>query len=99
MLKTGDIIALKAGHRVYVESSESLEPVLVDASLAGRYVVTKTSQDGGGVRGHDGSDIFPDGHHVFCERLDDRKTKVHFYQTGCFTAMIKNIVPESEDSD
>ena len=60
--------------------------------LAGRYIVTKTTVDGGGV-GHGPGDVYPNGHHVFCMRADDPSTTVDFYQTGCFTAMIPDLLP------
>jgi hypothetical protein len=58
------------------------------AYLAGRYVVYKTVKDGGGPGGMGEGVPYPDGHHVFCERLDNQRVKVDFYQSGCFTAMI-----------
>jgi len=113
MLKEGDIIELKEGHTVYADIPEHFvygnrkgsfklthNDVCIGGELiylAGRYVVYKTSYDGGGT-GHGPHDIYPDGHHVFCERLDDRKVKVDFYQSGCFTAMIKDIGPISRAS-
>jgi hypothetical protein len=60
--------------------------------LLGEYVVYKTCYDGGGT-GMGPHDVFPDGHHVFCESLEDRSVRVDFYQTGCFTAMIEEIEP------
>ena len=47
------------------------------AYLAGRYVVTKTAKDGGGPS-YDGG--YPNGHHVYCRRLDDPSARVDFYQ-------------------
>jgi hypothetical protein len=57
----------------------------------GEYVVTKTELSGGGS-GH--NDTFPDGHHVFCQKLnnglfDKEGLEIHFYQTGSFTVTIK----------
>ncbi len=64
--------------------------------LAGRYVVTSVAEDGGGT-GMGDRDVYPSGHHVHCEKLQrsrhDSRVKVDFYQTGCFTAMIKEIEP------
>ena len=107
-LKEGDIIELKEGHSVYAKIPEhfvysnrkgsfKLVRSKVDiggefAYLAGRYVVYKTTYDGGGT-GHGPHDVYPDGHHVFCERIDNRSVKVDFYQSGAFTAMIKDIEP------
>lgn len=58
-----------------------------------RFIVVKVSNDGGGsqlgMNGH--PDVFPDGHHVYCESVPDSHGKVFkldFYQTGCFTCMV-----------
>lgn len=62
--------------------------------FVGKYIVYKTTYDGGssggGMNGHDD---YPNGHHVFCVKVDNPKIKVDFYQSGCFTAMIENIKP------
>ena len=108
MLQEGDIIELQSGHKVYATVPEhflysnrkgSFKPARGDvtiggelAYLAGRYVVYKTSHDGG-VTGHGPHDVYPDGHHVFAERLDDPNVKVDFYQSGCFTAMLPELRP------
>jgi hypothetical protein len=113
MLSEGDIIELKDGHKVYANVPEhflyanrkgSFKLSRGEATiggefsyLAGRYVVYKTASDGGGT-GHGPNDVYPDGHHVFCEKLDDRSVKVDFYQSGCFTAMIENIEPVGKAS-
>lgn len=58
--------------------------------LPGLYAVTKTTFDGGGNDGHNRHDAYPNGHHVWCERIDgdkDSNQPVDFYQSGCFTAM------------
>lgn len=105
LLRDGDVIELTAQHRVYAEIPKhfahakhgDFSLTRAEASLGrddlaylrGRYVVVKTTHDGGG-QSHDGG--FPDGHHVWCESVD-RKYKVDFYQTGCFTAMIPEITP------
>ncbi len=60
--------------------------------LKGEYVVTKTVVEGGGC-GHGPYDIYPDGHHVFCTKIDDPSISIDFYQSGCFTAMITDIRP------
>jgi hypothetical protein len=107
LLEEGDIIELREGHKVYADipkhfaydnckgdfSLTHSEAVIGGelSYLAGRYVVYKTSHEGGGV-GMGPHDIYPNGHHVFCERLTDR-AKVDFYQTGAFTAMITDIAP------
>lgn len=60
---------------------------------AGTFVVTATAFDGGGT-GHGPHDVYPDGHHVFCKKIDRDTGKVgtktyDFYQTGFFCDMIK----------
>ena len=63
--------------------------------LKGKYVVVKTCFEGGGT-GHGVGDVYPDGHHVFAEKIVDEldhKITVDFYQSGCFTAMITDITP------
>jgi hypothetical protein len=106
-LKVGDVIEIKKGHKVYAYVPEhfvytnkkgSFKLVRSDITindnfdyLAGRYVVINTKMDGGGST-MGGYSEYPDGYHVFCERLTD-KIKVDFYQSGCFTAMIVDIEP------
>ena len=108
LLQEGDVIELERGHDVYADVPEHFvyanrkgvfdklthHEVNIGgdfAHLAGRYVVYKISRDGGGT-GMGSHDVYPDGHHVFCERLSDG-VRVDFYQTGAFTAMIENIEP------
>jgi hypothetical protein len=108
MLEEGDIIELKEGHYIYANIPEhflfanrkgSFELARGEVTisgefmyLAGRYVVYKTTEDGGGS-GMGSHDQYPNGHHVFCERLDDRSVKVDFYQSGSFTAMLPDLQP------
>ena len=54
--------------------------------LIGKYIVTGTSFEGGGT-GMGPHDVYPSGHHVYCEKVNNNKIKVDFYQSGCFTAM------------
>ena len=62
-----------------------------DSSVfAGKYIVDYVYSDGGGSTPDGG---YPNGHHVFCHKIDDPSISVDFYQTGCFTAMIKDITP------
>lgn len=108
LLQEGDVIELTTSHKVYADVPKHFcyanhrgdfslthhEVRLYDSHfdyLRGKYVVIKTTTDGGGT-GHGPHDVFPDGHHVWCESVD-RKYKVDFYQTGCFTAMNTDIVP------
>jgi hypothetical protein len=61
--------------------------------LIGKYIVVKTSMDGGtGPNALPGQD-YPDGHHVYCQHADYPDLQVDFYQSGCFTATIKDIKP------
>ena len=107
-LKEGDIIELREGHEVYTDLPENTvysnrkgSRVLTHAYakikgslafLAGRYIVTHASFDGGGC-GHGAYDVFPSGYHVFCVADKDPSRRVDFYQSGCFTAMIPSIEP------
>lgn len=106
MLQEGDIIELQEGHRICATVPEHFvyrnrvgsfqmvrDAVMIGgelAYLAGRYVVYKTHYGGGGTA-HGPHDVYPDGHHVFAERLDDPNVKVDFYQSGCFTAMLPDL--------
>lgn len=60
----------------------------------GLFKVTSVTFDGGG-RGH--NDYYPDGWHVHAVRLingvpsTEKKDVIHFYQSGCFTAVNENI--------
>lgn len=66
-----------------------------DSSVfAGKYVVDYAFSDGGGSSSDGG---YPSGHHVFCHKIDDPSISVDFYQTGYFTAMIKDITPINND--
>ncbi len=62
----------------------------------GEYEVTRAERNGGGSQlamcGR-GLDTYPDGWHVYCQKVNDPDVKVDFYQTGCFTAMIEDITP------
>jgi hypothetical protein len=107
-LKKGDVIDLITGHKVYADVPKHFvysnckgdfslthSAVVIAGEfdhLAGCYVVYKTAQDGGGT-GHGPHDVYPSGHHVWCEKVDNAAVKVDFYQSGCFTAMIEEIEP------
>ncbi len=60
--------------------------------MGGLWIVTNTSYAGGGCW-HGSHDVYPGGHRVECERAVGKsynyKMKISFYQTGCFTAMIR----------
>jgi hypothetical protein len=108
LLQEGDLIELGMNHKVYAQVPKhfiysncrgdftltSGEVYLGDENfdyLRGKYIVTKTVMDGGGT-GHGPHDVYPNGHHVFCESLDGKR-RVDFYQTGCFTCMLTDIEP------
>lgn len=109
LLQEGDVIDISYGRSVYADVPRhfvysdckgdfALTHALVNISgelsyFAGEYIVVKTVMDGGGT-GHGPHDLYPDGHHVYCERTHDRM-KIDFYQTGCFTAMITDIEPHA----
>lgn len=64
----------------------------------GEYVVIKTAMEGGGMN-FDGP--YPNGHCVYCQKLKNGKYNpngniVKFYQSGCFTCVIKNITPTAK---
>ncbi len=63
--------------------------------FVGEYRVTQTSFGGGGsYREMNGRiESYPDGWHVFCQKVGQPDVCVDFYQTGCFTAMIPDIMP------
>lgn len=102
MLQEGDVIELKKGMRVYADvprhfvysnrrgdySITHSDITLKDNFdyLCGKYIVIKALMTGGG-HGHS------DGWRVFCAKESDPNIKVDFFQTGAFTAMIKDIKP------
>lgn len=106
-LEEGDVIQIEEGMTVYAnvpahylnsnrKGDFTIEHGTVEVTgelvyLAGNYIVTKTTFDGGGT-GHGAHDVYPDGHHVFCES-EDGINKIDFYQSGCFTAMHETIRP------
>lgn len=68
-----------------------LEERHFDTSIyAGEYKVIFATYNGGSST-FDGG--YPDGWHVFCQKVDNPSMEVDFYQTGCFTAMISDIKP------
>ena len=101
-----DVIEIQEGHSVYADVPKHFvyankkgcydlthERVIVGGELsylAGKYIVTKTCMEGGGPS-YDGG--YPDGHHVYCVSADNEDRKIDFYQSGSFTAMIKDIKP------
>ena len=106
LLKDGDIIMIKEGDNVYADIPEHFvysnkrgcfdlthSEAVVGGEfdyLQGKYVVTKTSFEGGGSCHND---TYPDGHRVYCVNADHKHLKIDFYQTGFFTAMITNREP------
>ena len=107
-LKEGDIIIIKEGHRIYADVPEhfiyankkgsfllSNTDITVEGDFKyfqGKYIVIKTNFEGGGT-GHGANDVYPNGHRVYCVKIDSEDVKISFYQSGCFTAMIENIKP------
>jgi len=108
LLQEGDVIEIKEGHRVYADVPKHFlseignfdltrRNIMIDENqfsyLIGTYIVIKTSEEGGGPDGGMRGEAYPDGHNVKCVKSDNNKIKISFYQTGCFTAMIKEIEP------
>lgn len=68
--------------------------VFTSPKLQGKWVVEETAMTGGGT-GHGPHDVYPDGWHVSARRLttlgyyDPTGMTTHFYQSGCFTNMIR----------
>lgn len=107
-LQKGDVIEIEEGHRIYADVPMHFvfsnckgcydlthHDIIVHddfAYFAGKYVVIKTSTEGGGT-GHGNHDVYPNGHKVWCVKVDDKKVMIDFFQSGCFTAMIKDIKP------
>ena len=87
LLKEGDVIDL-SGRTVYCDKRH--KDITIKKSFY-YWVVYKTTYDGGGT-GHGFGDVYPNGHHVFCEQLHTKR-KVDFYQNGCFRNMIGDIKP------
>ncbi len=58
--------------------------------LLGRYIVTRTSMDGGGT-GHGPGDVYPDGWHVTAQKTGRVHQTIHFYQSGSFTAVNEKV--------
>lgn len=68
--------------------------------LSGEYLIVKTEISGGGCA-MGPHDIYPDGYKVFARKITDGRYgtplisefEVRFYQSGCFTCMIRDIKP------
>lgn len=71
-------------------SHGSVHPKGVFDYMLGNYVVTRTAKDGGGT-GHGPGDVYPDGHHIWAQNVDNENIKIDFYQTGCFTNMHRDL--------
>lgn len=62
--------------------------------LQGKYVVYKTTIEEGDKESHDLHPMSGEpAYHVFCERMDESKVRIDFYQTGDRTAMQYDIEP------
>ena len=97
LLNKRDVIRIEKGHRIYADVPEHFaydnrrgvfDMTHADVEvfgqllyLAGLYIVTHTSPDGG--HGHE----YANGHHVYCVS-ENGEREIDFYQTGGFTAMI-----------
>ena len=73
-------------------------PEEFDTSVfAGTYRVYDAGSDGGTIDDNPKTSItmdsYPNGWHVFCEKLDNPEIRVDFYQDGFFTAVISDIKP------
>jgi hypothetical protein len=110
MLKEGDIIEIKPGHKIYADVPEHFafenckgvfdkivnKDITVKGELeyfAGKYIVYKTTIDGTEGFVYGPLDSYSNGHHVFCESTEDPCRRIHFYQSGSFTAVITDIQP------
>lgn len=94
-LKEGDIIEITEEHSVYAFvpnhfvyenrkgdfelTRTNVRPIGELAYLQGKYVVTKTAMNGGGIGGHGRNDVYPNGYEVTCESIDDAKRVISFY--------------------
>jgi hypothetical protein len=106
MLKEFDVIEIELGHfvnatfewcAVYGGNCKQVvtRGVKINGNLShlvGRYVVYKTAMNGGG-EGSGPGDRYTDGHHVYCEKLDDPCIKIDFYQSGCFDTSLSELKP------
>jgi len=106
MLEEGDVIELEDGmkvnayvpeHFIYTNKRGSFEITHGSITLGGhfdylcgKYVVYKTTSDCGSLSPYHAHN---DGHHVYCEKIDDNDIKVDFYQSGSYWAMIEEIEP------
>jgi hypothetical protein len=105
-LQEGDVFFLELGMRVYADvprhflygnmmrgdwSIHNGEVTIIPPLdyLVGEYVVYKTMMDGGGT-GHGPGDVYPDGYHVFAERINTGE-KIDFYQSGSFTCVLPRV--------
>jgi hypothetical protein len=66
-------------------SKKYLKTVQHPVPKPGEYLVLATEYSGGSPH-----DDYPDGHKVIAKPVKGQGPKVFFYQTGCFTAMLKN---------
>lgn len=82
----------KAEAQAMVESKVKSPKASTFCLHGGEFLVVKTKSEGGGTAMF--NDRYPDGHHVFCKRVnadgspDGNGLEVDFYQSGSFTAMI-----------
>ena len=87
------VVLTKTEAMTFIESKVSTPKASTFCLQGGEFLVVKTSLEGGGT-GMGPHDVYPDGHHVICKRLNVDGTynedgeEISFYQSGSFTAMI-----------
>jgi len=104
MLNVGDVIEIKEGHQIYATVPKHFlysnckgnfelrhEHITVKGELSyfyGKYIVINTANEGSGEGKYSQA-----GYRVYCIAAEDKNRKIDFFQTGSFTAMIKDIEP------
>lgn len=85
------VVGKPTAHQEYQRDEDRKYLATVEHPIppAGEYRVTRTSYGGGGTA-MGPHDVFPDGHRVYAKPVNADDPLISFYQTGCFTAMIKN---------
>jgi hypothetical protein len=105
-LQEGDIFEVDSEFEVYAEVPEhfvyenaennwnltrtQITPFGIFSYFQGKYVVTSTAMDGGGT-GHGPGDVYPDGYHVYAEKLSNSSIEIDFYQSGAFTVVHERV--------
>lgn len=90
-LQAGDVFKVVPGMNINITDTQSILTVSDhNIDYIGTYVVTHTTFDGGGT-GHGKHDVYPDGHHVWCQHLTNHDIKIDFYQSGSFISLNENV--------